>query len=286
MKIAVTGATGHLGRLVIQKLAHPVATATKHEVIALARSPQKASDLGTAVREADYERPETLSSALSGVDVLVLISSSEVGKRVTQHENVINAAKAASVKRVIYTSILHADTSLISLAVEHRATEAQLRASGLPHTILRNGWYTENYDGAIAGALANGAFVGSAGEGKISGASRADYAAAAAVVAANEGHDGKTYELAGDDAFTMSELAAEVSRQTGKSLTYQDLPPAEYAKILSGMGLPPALAEAIAGWDAAVAKGAVFDDGRQLSRLIGRPTTPLADVVASALKKS
>lgn len=281
MTIAITGATGHLGRLVIERLKAEVPAAG---IVALARSPAKAADLGVAVREADYAKPETLASALSGVDTLLLISSSEIGRRVVQHRNAIEAARKAGVGRIAYTSLLHADTSPLDLADEHRATEAELRGSGIPHTVLRNGWYTENHTGSIGGALAGGAVIGSAGDGRISSAPRADYAEAAVAALTGEGHEGKTYELAGDDAHTLADLAAEISRQTGKTVPYKNLPEAEYAAALVGFGLPEGLAKAIAGWDVAGAsKGALFDDGRQLSRLIGRPTTPLSAAVADAL---
>ena len=280
MTIAITGATGQLGRLVVARLR---ARAPSGPLVALVRTPAKAADLGIPAREADYARPETLAAALAGVDTLLLISSSEVGQRAVQHRNVIQAAKQAGVKRIIYTSLLHADTSPLSLAVEHRDTESALKEAGIPFTILRNGWYTENYTGSIAGALAGGAFVGSAGEGRISSAARADYAEAAAVVLTSTGHDGKTYELAGDASYTLTDLAAEISRQSGKTIPYRNLPEADYAAALTGFGLPAGLAEAIAGWDVGASQGALFDDGRQLSRLIGRPTTPLSTVVAAAL---
>lgn len=280
MTIAITGATGQLGRLVV---AHLRAQAPSEPLVALVRSPAKAADLGIPAREADYARPETLDAALTGVDTLLLISSSEVGQRAVQHRNVIDAAKRAGVERIVYTSLLHADTSPLSLAVEHRDTESALKAAGIPFTILRNGWYTENYTGSIAGALAGGAFIGSAGEGRISSAARADYAEAAAVVLTSTGHDGKTYELAGDASYTLSDLAAEISRQSGKTIPYKNLPEAGYAAALTGFGLPAGLAQAIASWDVSASQGALFDDGRQLSRLIGRPTTPLSAMVAAAL---
>jgi NAD(P)H dehydrogenase (quinone) len=282
MTIAITGATGQLGRLVVAKLKGKVPTA----IVALARSPTKASDLGVTVREADYAKPETLGPALAGVDALLLISSSELGPRAAKHRNVIEAAKKAGVRRIAYTSILHADTSPLDLAPEHRRTEADVKASGIPFTILRNGWYTENYTGSIGGALAGGAFIGSAGDGRISSAARADYAEATVTVLTGEGHGGKTYELAGDDAYTLFELAAETSRQTGRAISYRNLPEAEYAAALAGFGLPEALAQAIARWDVGASNGALFDNGRQLSALIGRPTTPLAVAVADALKSS
>ena len=280
MTIAVTGATGHLGRLVIKSLKEKAAG---EPIVALVRSPEKASDLGVDARAFDYARPDTLAPALAAVDTLLLISSSEVGQREAQHRNVIAAAKAAGVKRIVYTSLLHADRSPISLGEEHRATEAALAASGLATTILRDGWYTENYTASVPAALANGAFVGSAGDGRLSLATRADYAEAAAVVLTSGGHEGKTYELAGDDAVTLADLAAEISRQAGRDIPYRDLPQADYAAILKQVGLPEGVAEGLAAWDVDASNGALFDDGRQLSKLIGRPTTPLADAVAAAI---
>jgi len=280
MTIAISGATGQLGRLIVAKLKNKVAAA---DIVALVRTPAKAADLGVAARAADYAKPETLASALAGVDTLLLISSSEIGQRAVQHANVIAAAKSASVKRIVYTSLLHADTSPLSLADEHRGTEADLKASDVPFTILRNGWYTENYTGSIGGALAGGAFIGSAGQGRIASAARADYADAAVVALTGSGHVGKTYELAGDVSYTLADLAAEISRQTGKAIPYKNLPEAEYAKILVGFGLPEGFAKAIASWDTGASQGALFDDKRQLSALIGRATTPLSAVVADAL---
>lgn len=281
MRIAITGATGQLGRLVVEGLKEKVAA---NEIVALARSPEKAADLGVETRLADYERPETLEPALQGVDTLLLISASEVGKRAEQHHRVIEAAKAAGVERIVYTSLLHADDSpLTSFGSEHQTTEEELKESGIRLTILRNGWYSENYTASIGGAIAGGAFLGSAGEGRISGATRADYAAAAVEVLTSEGHDGKTYELAGDDAWTLSDLAAELSRQTGKTIPYRDLEEAEYAATLEGLGLPAETAGWIAGLDTGVRHDGLYNDSRELSRLIGRPTTPLADAVSEAL---
>lgn len=281
MKIAVTGATGHLGRLIVKKLKDKMPA---DNIIAVVRSPEKAADLGVEVREADYHKPEQLDRALQGIDTLMLISGSEVGKRAEQHKNVIDAAKKAGIKWIVYTSLLHADTSEISLAEEHRFTEKALKESGIPYTLLRNGWYTENYTNSIGGALAGGAFIGSAGEGKISSATRADYADAAVAVLTGQGQQGKVYELAGDEAYTLKELAAEISRQSGKDIPYKNLPEADYAAALTGFGLPEGIAKAIANWDVAVSRDAVYDDSRQLSALIGRPTTSLSDAVAEALK--
>lgn len=279
MTVAITGATGQLGRLTIAKLKTLLPAG---QIVALARSPEKA-DLGVETRAFDYDRPETLAPALAGVERLLLISSSEVGKRAPQHRAVIEAAKAAGVGEIVYTSLLHADRSPLSLAAEHVETEAALAESGIPHTILRNGWYAENYTGSIPTALQHGALIGAAGAGRVSGAARADYAEAAARVLAEGGHAGQTYELAADDAWTLADLAAEISRQSGHDIPYVDLPEAEYAAALVKAGLPEGLAAAVAGWDAGAAQGALFDDGRVLSGLIGRPTTPLADVVRAAL---
>src|SRR5690606_9416360 len=201
-----------------------------------------------------------------------------------QHANVIAAAKGAGVKRIVYTSLLRADTSPMSLAPEHMQTEAALKTSGIAHTILRNGWYTENYTASVPGAVQAGALVGSAGEGRIASATRNDLAEAAVAVLTGDGHDGKVYELAGDEAYTLADLAAEISRQTGEDVPYRNLQQDEYAAVLKGVGVPEGFAGAVAAFDIDASNGALFDDGRQLSALIGRPTTPLSDVVAAALK--
>ena len=278
--IAVTGSTGQLGRIVIEKLKARVPAGT---IVALARSAAKAADLGVTAREADYTRPESLDRALAGVDTLLLISSSEIGQRAAQHRNVIEAAKRAGVKRIVYTSLLHADTSPLSLAAEHRETERMVRDCGIPFTILRNGWYTENYTGSLKAAVGAGAMIGSAGDGKISSAAREDYAEAAVVVLTTSGHEGKTYELASDVPYTLADMAAAVSRVAGKPVAFKNLPEAQYAAALKGFGLPEGLAQAIAGWDVAASRGALFDDSRQLSRLIQRAPTPMEKVVAEAL---
>ena len=280
MTIAITGATGRLGRLVIDRLKTKVPAG---QVIALVRSPEKAKGLDVTAREFDYSRPQTLAPALAGVEKLLLISSSEIGQREPQHRNVIAAAKASGIKHLVYTSLLHADRSPISVAGEHHATEANIAASGIPATILRNGWYAENYTVSIPAALANGAVIGCAGDGEISLATRADYADAAVTVLTNAGHQGKTYELAGDKAYTLSDLAAEISRQTGRNIPYRNLPQAEYAAILKRVGLPDVRAEFIASSDFDASHGALFDDGHQLSKLIGRATTPLSEAVRQAL---
>ncbi|HWT65608.1 MAG TPA: SDR family oxidoreductase [Terracidiphilus sp.] len=280
--IAITGATGQLGRLIVEKLKAKVPAA---EIVALVRTPAKAADLGVAVREADYNRQETLEAALKGVETVLLVSSNELGKRAEQHRAVIEAAKKAGVRRVVYTSLLHADTTPIRvLADEHLATENDVKASGLKYTILRNGWYTENYTASVPGAVKGGVFLGAAGEGKISSATRADYAEAAAVVLAGAGYEDKVFELAGDVAYTLTDLAAEISWQTGKAIPYKNLTEAEYAAALEGFGLPTPVARMYANFDTGAAQGGLFENGGQLAKLIGRATTPLAVAVAAALK--
>ena len=282
--IAITGATGQLGRLVIESLLKKVPA---YQVVAAVRSPEKAQDLaalGVQLRQADYSQPATLASALAGVDKVLLISSNEIGQRVAQHQAVIDAAGAAGVKLLAYTSLLHADTSPLGLAAEHLQTEAALTASGLSHVLLRNGWYTENRTAGIPSALEHGALLGSARDGLTASATRADYAEAAAVVLTTDGHAGKVYELAGDSAYTLTQLAAEVSRLAEKPVAYQDLPEAEFKAVLLQVGLPEPVAELLANSDSGTAQGGLFDDQRQLSRLIGRPTTPWTETVAAALK--
>lgn len=280
MKTGVTGATGQLGRLVVEKLKEKGLSSS---IVALVRNTEKAAELAVEAREFDYNNPAKLVDALKGIEKLILISGNELGKRAEQHANVIEAAKKAGVKWVVYTSLLHADTSSLSLAPEHHATEKALQASGLTYTILRNGWYTENYTGSVAGAVAAGAFIGSAGEGKISSAARADFADAAVAVVTGTGHENKVYELAGDESYTLAELAAEISKQTGKVIPYNNLPETAYADILKSFGLPEMFAEAIASWDTGASKGDLFDESHQLSKLIGRPTTPLSETVKAAL---
>lgn len=282
MKIAVTGATGQLGRLAIAALKTRVPA---DQIVALVRNPAAAGDLGVASRLADYHKPETLAAALAGVDVLVLISSNDFNDRTGQHANAINAAQAAGVGRIVYTSILKGEASPMILVQDHIVTEADLKASGVPHTILRNGWYTENYTGSLGGSLAAGAMIGSSGEGRISSAARADYAEAIAVTATGSGHAGKVYELAGDEAYTLADMAAEVSRQTGKTIPYNSLPQDVYQGILQSFGLPEDLSAALADSDAKGSQGYLFDDSKTLSSLIGRPTTPMAATVADALAK-
>lgn len=277
--IAITGATGHLGQLTLTEL---LKTVPASQLVAIVRNPAKAEALaqqGVTVRQAEYGDQAALTAALEGVDKLLLISSSEVGQRAIQHRNVIDAAKAAGIKFIAYTSLLHAARSPLGLHVEHVDTEQYLATSGIPYALLRNGWYSENYLASAPAALEHGVFIGSAGEGKIASATRSDYAAAAAKVMSSEGHAGKVYELAGDEAWTLSELAAALSKQSGKPVVYQNLSEADFAAALKGAGLPEAFANLLADSDAGAAKGGLFDDSRTLSTLIGRPTTPIHDSI-------
>ncbi|MDW2742537.1 SDR family oxidoreductase [Atlantibacter subterraneus] len=281
--IAVTGATGHLGQWVIKKL---LETHNAQDLVAIVRNPAKAqalADQGVQVREADYGNPAALASALQGVEKLLLISSSEVGQRAVQHRNIIDAAKSAGVKLIAYTSLLRADTSPLGLHVEHVDTENYLAQSGVPYVLLRNGWYSENYLASVPAALEHGAFIGSAGEGKIASASREDYAEAAAKVLSLDNQAGKVYELAGDSAWTLAQLTEKISALTGKTVVYNNLSEADFAAALQGAGLPEGFARLLADSDVGASKGGLFDDGHQLSRLIGRPTTTIDDSLKAIL---
>ena len=281
--IVITGATGQLGRLVIANL---LKSTPSGQIVAAVRDPAKAADLlalGVHVRQADYNDPASLDTAFAGATKVLLISSNDLGNRGAQHRNVIDAAMRASVALFAYTSVLHADTSLLGLAAEHRETEEAIRASGLTYTLLRNGWYAENHTMALKGALEHGALTGAAGEGRISAAAREDYAAAAAVVLASGQPVAPIYELAGDTSFTLSDLAAETGKQAGRELPYHNLGQHEYRELLVTVGLPAIVADLLANSDFAASKGALFDDSGTLGKLIGRPTESLADAVKAAL---
>ncbi|CCK08568.1 SDR family oxidoreductase [Cronobacter sakazakii] len=282
--IAITGATGQLGQRVIDTLLNTVAA---QEIVAIVRNPAKAAALsarGVQVRAADYNDAAALTAALAGVEKVLLISSSEVGQRATQHRNVIDAAKTAGVKLIAYTSLLHADRSPLGLADEHVATEKMLADAGIPYVLLRNGWYTENYLASVPPALEHGVFIGSAGDGKIASASRQDYAEAAAKVLTLDNQAGRVYELAGDHAWTLRDLTALLSKETGKTVAYQNLSEADFAAALTGAGLPEGFAKLLADSDIGASKGGLFDDSRQLSALIGRPTTSLEASLRESLK--
>jgi len=283
--IVVTGATGKLGRLVIAEL---LRIAPRAHVIGLVRKASGAQDLaarGVELREANYDNSASITAALAGADKVLLISSNAVGQRVPQHRNVIDAAKAAGVKLLAYTSILRADTNPMPLAEEHRATEALIRSSGVPSVLLRNGWYSENYTGNVAAVIQSGTVLGAAGDGRISSAARADYAAAAAAVLASDAKSqaGKVYELAGDTAYTLSEFAAEIARQSGKPVLYTNLSAEAYRAALVSVGLPESFARIYADSEATVGSGTLYGASGDLSKLIGRRTTPVVQSIAAAL---
>ncbi|MCY0965742.1 SDR family oxidoreductase [Parathalassolituus penaei] len=282
--IVVTGANGQLGQLVINEL---LKTVPASDIVAAVRTPSKAADLaalGVTVKEADYTRPETLEAAFAGADKVLLISSSEVGQRYTQHLNVIAAAKQAGVGLLAYTSILKADSSPLPLALEHKQTEAAIAEAGIPAVILRNGWYTENYLASVPVALQYGVVLGCANDGRIASAARADYAAAAAaVLTSSEPQAGKVYELAGDESYSLTEFAAAIAAAADKPVAYQNLPQEAYTKALLDAGLPDFLATLLAESDTGASHGGLFDDSKTLSQLIGRPTTSLSELVKAAV---
>ncbi|MFB7591164.1 SDR family oxidoreductase [Streptomyces sp. NPDC056169] len=285
MSIVVTGATGQLGRLVIDAL---LATVPAGSVAAVVRNKEKAADLaerGVELRIADYSRPETLAEAFGAGDRVLLISGSEVGQRVAQHTAVIDAAKAAGVAQLAYTGILGGPEADFDLADEHKETERLILASGLPYTFLRNGWYSENYTANLAPVLAHGAVVSNAGEGRIASATRADYAAAAAAVLTGpaEEHVNRAYELSGDTAWSHAEYAAEVAAQSGREITYSNVPAEAHLAILTGAGVPEPFAAILVDVDRAVEHGALALRTGDLARLIGRPTTPIAVTIKEAL---
>ena len=283
MTIVITGATGQLGRLVVEALLDSGVPA--EQIVAAGRSTDRIADLGergVQVQSLDYSQPESLRQAFAGADKVLLVSGSEVGQRVEQHRNAIEAAKEAGVGLIAYTSIANADTTAMQLAAEHIATEEILRGSGIPFTLLRNGWYLENYTGQLPVQVQHGSVLGSAGEGRVSAASRADYAAAAAAVLLRDDQAGRVYELGGDHAFTLSELAGEVSAASGQPVTYKNVPAEEYAQVLVGAGLPEPYAAILADSDLGIARGDLLVTSGDLSALLGRPTTPLREAVRAA----
>ncbi|OTG55582.1 NAD(P)-dependent oxidoreductase [Acinetobacter sp. ANC 4204] len=283
MKIAITGATGQLGSIVIEKL---LLQTEANNIVALVRNPAKATHLtaqNIEVREFDYDRPETLVPALSGIDKLLLISANEVGRRTPQHKAVIDAAKVAGVPYLAYTSLLRADTSPLGLAQEHRETEKLIQDSGLRYTFLRNNWYSENYLAGVAHTIEIGTLFGAAQDGRISSASRIDYAEAAAKVLTSTGHDNQIYELAGSQSFSLSELATLIGQAASKTINYQNLSAEEYTQGLTQAGLPAGLVEVIVDADIQTIQGAMYSDSQDLEQLIGRKTTNIQDAIKAAL---
>jgi NAD(P)H dehydrogenase (quinone) len=285
VSIVVTGASGHLGRLVVSELLGRGVAA--EQIVATTRRVEALDDLaarGVQVRHADFDVPETLAAAFAGAEKVLIVSGTDFGRRVAQHTAAAEAARLAGARLVAYTSAPYADTTTMQLAAEHAGTEAAIRAAGVPFTFLRNSWYLENYTAQLPQYLEHGAVFGAAGEGRISGAARADYAAAAAAVLAGEGHEGAVYELGGDSSFSLAELAATVADVSGKPVEYRDLPAEEFRGVLEGAGFPPPVAGVFADVDVSIAKGLLFVDSGDLSRLSGRPTTPLRSAVESALR--
>ncbi|ASA54790.1 SDR family oxidoreductase [Vibrio gazogenes] len=283
--LAITGATGQLGRLVIEALRQTVPAS---QIVAIARDVHKAQDLaklGVEVRYADYTQPDSWRNAFVGVNKVLLISSSEVGQRVEQHRTVIEAAKAANVTLLAYTSILKADRSSLMLAEEHVATEALIQQSGLPAVILRNGWYSENYTMGIPAILQQGVMIGCAGEGRISSAPRRDYAEAAAHVLTREGQDGKIYELAGDQSFTLAEFADSLSKATGQPITYQNLSESAYVQALESAGVPAPFSMVLGNSETGAAAGDLFSSSNDLSLLLSRPSTSINVTIKEALSE-
>lgn len=283
MKIAITGASGKLGNWAVNKLKEKTA---KDNIVALVRTPEKVAELGVEARAFDYNQPENLASILEGIDKLLLISGNEIGKRFEQHLAVINAAKEAGVKHIVYTSLLKADQSTLVLAPEHLQTEEALKSSGIYYTILRNGWYTENYTEAAQDAVNLGTLYGASGEGKINSATREDFAEAAAVVLSQDNHRNKTYELSGEETYTMADYAKVLSAVSEKEIPYVDLPESEFANALEQAGMPQPVAAFYAGTHTATANGDLYDENNNLRELIGRPTTSIAQSVREALAKN
>jgi len=282
----VTGATGPFGRFVVESLlARGVAPG---HIVATGRALAKVADLGERgvdVRVADFDHPEGLPAAFDGAERLLLVSGSEVGRRIQQHRNAVDAAVGAGVSLLVYTSAPYADRTQLQLAAEHRATEEYIKASGLPYVFLRNSWYLENYTAKMPDAIKKGVVLGAAGEGRVSAALRADFAAAAAAVLLLPIDEvaGRVFELGGDEAFTMAEYAAEVARLTGRPVAYRDLSAADYAQTLAGFGLPAELAGIIADSDAGIGRGELLVTSGDLSRLLGRSTSTLSEALAAAL---
>lgn len=283
MKIAITGATGQLGQQVIQ---HLISLSNEHDIVALVRHPEKAASFkaqGIEVRHFDYDDIETLEPALEGIDKLLLISGNEIGRRTTQHKAVIDAAKVAGVPYIAYTSLLNAEHSALGLAQEHRETEQLIRESGLSYTFLRNNWYVENYLGSLQHDIASGVIYGASGEGRISAATRSDYAEATARVLLSPVLSNQTYELAASQSFTKAELAAAIAQVANQPVRYENLSADAYQAVLIQAGLPEGLASFLAEVDLKTADGAMFSEIRDLEQLLGRPTTSLSHAIQSLL---
>ncbi len=284
MSIVVTGATGHLGRLVVEGLLTKIPAG---QIAGVVRDQAKAAPLaaqGVEIRVADYDQPDSLATAFRAGDKVLLISGSELGKRVAQHQAVVDAARTAGVAQLVYTSILGGPKADFVLGRDHQVTETIIKDSGLPHVLLRNGFYSDNYFDGLADTLQRGQIDGNAADGRVASAARADFAAAAVAVLTEDGHEGRTYELSGDTAWTFAELAAEVSRQSGTEVAYRDVASSERRAALLEVGLPEQIADLLVDIDDAIARGLLDDRSGDLGRLIGRPTTNVAETIKQALK--
>lgn len=282
MRMVVTGATGSLGTLVIEGLLERVPA---DSVVAVVRDRDKGAALaarGVRLTTADYGAPDTFRGVFRAGDRVLLISGNDVtADRVAQHRTVVDAAASAGVGLLAYTSVPGALQA--RLADPHRRTEGLILASGLPYTLLRNNWYTEAYTEQLPLVLHLGAVARACADGRVASASRADYAAAAVAVLTGQGHENRTYELGGDTAWSLAEYAAEVSRGAGREVPYRALTFDGYLAHLTSAGVPARAAELLAGADVSVARGQLAGTPGTLSRLIGRPTTPMRRSVAEAM---
>jgi NAD(P)H dehydrogenase (quinone) len=281
MTTLITGAGGQLGRLVVASLLERGVPAD--QILAGARRPESVADLGVPTVEFDYDRPDTLVRGVEGVDTVLLISASAPSGRIAQHTAVVQAAAAAGVGRLVYTSVTRASTTDLFIAPDHKATEEAIAASGIPATILRNDWYHENQLPGLRQAIATGVLLSSAGDGRIASAARADYAEAASIVLTTPGHEGAVYELSGDRPWTADDFAAAASEVSGRPITVEHLTRDEHAEALAAAGLDQGTIGFVVTLDQDVRAGALDDDRDDLSRLLGRPTTPLTDWMRSAV---
>lgn len=279
MTILVTAASGQLGHLVIDALL--ARGASPDSIVAGARTVAKAADLadkGVRVVPLDYTVPESIDTALEGVDSVLLISGSDPGARLAGHVNVIEAAARAGVKKLAYTSVSHADTSELVLAPDHKATEEAIAASGIPAVLLRNNWYIENSAGDLATAARTGVLSAAVGDAAISAAARIDFAEAAAAVMLDDAHIGRTYELAGPRA-TYSDIAAAMSEVLGREVVYTPATAEELAARLSSFGLDEGTVGFVMALDTGIARGDLDVTDSALTDLIGRPATSWVDAL-------
>ena len=258
MSIVITGASGQLGRLTAELV---LARVPASEVTLTTRRPEALSDFvgrGARVRQADFDRPETLAEAFAGGERLLLISADVVGRRVAQHRAAIEAAREVGVRHVAYTSYLNpvAENPAV-ITPDHRDTEEALRESGLAWTALRNAFYAEYQVPAGAQAIATGQLIHNNGEGRIAYVSREDCAAAAAAVLTTEGHEGKAYDITGPESLSFAEAAERISAATGREIRHVDVPPEAARQGMLSSGMPEWQVDVSLGLLAAVREGAL-----------------------------